>query len=141
MNIKYKKLQLKKKKVVVHRDEIRTKKNKEALLEAMTKHRGLITQACKEADLARTTFYTYYKEDVDFKAKVDDMDELVLDFAEGKLFENIDDGDTTAQIFLLKCKGKRRGYIEKSIIGISKEKENLLSDEEMASVADNLDGS
>jgi len=140
MKLKYGKVQLKKKSPAKKREEIRTRENKAALLKAMTRHRGLITQSCAELGMSRNTFYTYYKNDADFKAQVDQIDELVLDFAEGKLFESIDDGDTTANIFLLKCKGKKRGYIEKQIIGISKEKENLLSDEEMASVADTLDG-
>lgn len=42
--------------------------------------------------------------------------ESVLDIAESKLIENIQDNDNTAIIFYLKTKGKNRGYIERTQI-------------------------
>lgn len=40
--------------------------------------------------------------------------ETLTDFAESKLYELIQAGDKTSIIFYLKCKGKSRGYIERS---------------------------
>jgi hypothetical protein len=40
-------------------------------------------------------------------------EEIMLDFGEHKLMERIAKGDTLATMFLLKTKGKRRGYIER----------------------------
>ena len=37
----------------------------------------------------------------------------MLDFGEHKLMERVAKGDTLATMFLLKTKGKRRGYIER----------------------------
>ena len=45
---------------------------------------------------------------------LNDENEAMLDYAEAKLFQNIKDGDKTSLIFYLKCKGKERGYIERS---------------------------
>lgn len=39
--------------------------------------------------------------------------EATLDLAENKLFENINDNDTTSIIFYLKTQGRKRGYVEK----------------------------
>jgi hypothetical protein len=40
-------------------------------------------------------------------------EEIMLDFGEHKLMERVAKGDTLATMFLLKTKGKRRGYIER----------------------------
>src|SRR4051812_42832968 len=87
--------------------------NKKALLEALEKSLGVVTTACKTVGLDRGTFYRYYNEDADFKKEVDSIEDIALDFAESKLHKQIDKGDTTATIFYLKTKGKRRGYIER----------------------------
>ena len=64
---------------------------KKALLKALEKSMGIVTNACKIVGVDRTTFYRYYKEDEEFKEAVDSMDDYVLDFAESKLLENIKD--------------------------------------------------
>lgn len=51
-----------------------------------------------------------------FKKEVDDIQNIALDFAESQLHKQIQDGNTTATIFLLKTKGKKRGYIERQEI-------------------------
>lgn len=88
--------------------------HKKALLEALAKSLGVVTTACKAVKIDRGTFYRYYNEDPEFKAAVDDVENIALDFAESKLHNQIDKGDTTACIFYLKTKGKHRGYIEKT---------------------------
>jgi ACT domain-containing protein len=91
----------------------KTLHNKKALLEALDKSMGIVTTACKIVGVSRWTFYEYYKTDADFKEKVDDISNLVLDFAESKLHKAIETGNITAIIFYLKTKGKDRGYVER----------------------------
>ena len=68
--------------------------------------------ACKMVDVSRDTYYTYYREDPDFKKQCDDCSEIALDFAESKLHKQIEDGVPVSTTFFLKTKGKNRGYIE-----------------------------
>ena len=91
------------------------------LLEALEKSLGIVTTACKIVGCARSTFYKYYKDDQDFKASVDELENLTLDFVESKLHKQIENDNTTATIFYLKTKGKKRGYIERKEVEMTAE--------------------
>lgn len=94
-------------------EQERTTVTKKALVQAMQKCLGVVTQACKMVDVSRDTYYTYYREDPDFKKQCDDCSEIALDFAESKLHKQIEENVPTSTIFFLKTKGKSRGYIER----------------------------
>tara|TARA_R110000824_G_C14751059_1_gene628603 strand:+ start:194 stop:547 length:354 start_codon:yes stop_codon:yes gene_type:complete len=94
----------------------KTEHHKKALIEALEKSLGVVTTACKSLGVGRTTFYGWLKEDEEFAEKVNDIQNIALDFVESKLFENIRDGKTSEMIFYLKTKGKSRGYIERQEI-------------------------
>lgn len=106
--------------------------NKKKILEALEISKGIVTDACKSIDLPRSTYYTWLSNDEEFKLAVDEIQDVAIDFVEGKLMEKIN-GVTvqtynskgepviydqapsdTAIIFFLKTKGKKRGYIEKT---------------------------
>ncbi|NMC75894.1 MAG: hypothetical protein GYA60_01145 [Candidatus Methanofastidiosa archaeon] len=91
----------------------RTDRHKKAMIEALNKNLGVITLACKEVGICRQTHYDWYKEDEKYRKAVDDVENIALDFAESMLHRRIKEGDTTAIIFYLKTKGKKRGYIER----------------------------
>lgn len=95
-------------------NKIQQKKN--ALIEALTQTLGVVTSACKIAGIDRTMFYDYYNSDEKFAQKVRDIQEVAVDFAESKLYEQIKDNNTTATIFYLKTRGKHRGYVERQEI-------------------------
>lgn len=86
--------------------------NKKALLEALEKCYGNISQACLEAGVSRQTFYNY-KDDPEFAKAIEEVNESAIDHVEGKLFNRIDEKDTTAIIFFLKTRAKKRGYVER----------------------------
>jgi hypothetical protein len=85
---------------------------KKDLIQSLEKALGVVTVACKSAGVDRSTFYRYYKEDDEFRAAVDGIGEVALDYADSQLHKQIKEGSTAATIFYLKTKGKRRGYIE-----------------------------
>lgn len=90
----------------------KTEHHKKALLEALEKSLGVVTTACKIAGVGRTTYYEWYKEDSDFRNKVDDLQNVALDFAESQLHKQIADNSTPATIFYLKTKGKKEGMLK-----------------------------
>ena len=93
-----------------------TRLKKEALLEALEKNMGIVTQSCKQLDIGRQTYYDWINEDEEFKRRVEGLKNVALDFAESKLMGQIDEGNTTSIIFFLKCKGRERGYVERQDI-------------------------
>ena len=89
---------------------------KESVLKALEQSLGVVNMACKKADVPRSTFYKWMKEDDDFAQQVQDIDNIALDFVESQLHRQIADNSTAATIFYLKTKGKKRGYIERQEI-------------------------
>ena len=89
---------------------------KEAFLEALEKSMGIVSQATKKIGIDRTTPYRWMKEDTEFEDKVMEIQNVVGDFAETKLYELVNDGVPSAVIFLCKTKFKNRGYVERQEI-------------------------
>ena len=92
---------------------IKIGQTKTRLIEAMEKSLGVVTTACRIAEVSRDTFYRYYQEDPEFKQSIDNIENVVLDFVESQLHKQIKEGNTSSTIFYLKTKGKKRGYIER----------------------------
>jgi hypothetical protein len=91
-----------------------TNPKKEAMLKALEESLGVVTMAAKKIGIDRRTHYLWMNTDEDYKAAVEDLQDVVLDFAESRLHKLVEKGDTASTIFLLKTKGKRRGYIERT---------------------------
>lgn len=98
---------------------------KEAILKALESSLGVVTTACKKTEIPRSTFYKWLKEDEDFAEKVKDIENVSLDFAESKLFEQMADNNTSATIFYLKTKGRKRGYWEKQQMDMTTDDEPI----------------
>lgn len=74
-----------------------------------------ITNACKKAGVSRRVFYDWKKADPEFAAEVEQiMNEEFPDFVEDALKRQIQQGDTKAIIFALKCKCRDRGWVERT---------------------------
>jgi len=121
--------------------------NKKVLLVALEKSLGVVATACKAAGIARSSYYRWMQEDAAFKAAVEELTEVSLDFGESqlhklmngyhlpdvKVFFNKEDPDNpivlpiqkhfgpdaAAVIFFLKTKGKKRGYVLSKAIDVT----------------------
>jgi hypothetical protein len=112
------------------REPLEIRKNKiqqvkKALLEAMQKSYGVVSTACKMANLDRTTFYNHYNDDPEFKKACDECSEIALDEVEMALYKQIESGVPSSTIFYLKTKGRKRGYKEESPFAFGNQAPNL----------------
>jgi hypothetical protein len=97
----------------------KTEQHKRAMLDALEKSLGVVTAACKAVGIGRTTHYLWMQEDAEYRAAVEGLSDVALDFAESQLHKQIKDGNSTATIFFLKTKGKKRGYIERQEVEVA----------------------
>lgn len=108
---------------------------KTKLIRLYEKHFGNITLACKEAKISRQLFYYYKKTDVNFENALNQikLDDLIVDLAEEALIRLIKKGNVAAILFVLKTKGKSRGYSQDFIFEQSSNKIDfsVLSQEEL----------
>jgi hypothetical protein len=95
---------------------------KKGMLDTLEKSLGVVTSACKDVGISRDTHYRWMKEDSDYNEAVNSIEGIAIDFAESSLHRQIRDGITSATIFYLKCKGRKRGYIEKQEFAIETSK-------------------
>lgn len=86
---------------------------KKRMIEALEKSLGIVTTACKSTGIHRSTHYEWIIKDEAYKSEVESISEITLDFAESQLHKQINEGNTSATIFYLKTKGKKRGYVER----------------------------
>lgn len=84
------------------------------IVEVYTKNGCNISNTCKALKISRQTFYEWKRKDENLNQMLEEAEEAMIDFAESKLIEHIDNGDVTSLIFFLKTKGKKRGYVEKT---------------------------
>lgn len=75
---------------------------------------GNVSATCHALNISRTQFYRMKNESEELAEMLGDVDESLIDFAESKLMEHIQEGDTQTLMFFLKTKGKKRGYVEKT---------------------------
>jgi hypothetical protein len=92
---------------------------KKATVKALEQSLGVVSVACRAVGISRDTHYRWLKEDEGYKAEVEALAEVALDFAESSLHKLIQEGVPSATIFYLKTKGKRRGYVETQDIHVT----------------------
>ncbi len=82
-------------------------------LECLKEAGGMATVAADNAGINFATYRRWVNSDPEFAEAVEEPQERTTDYVESKLLQRIEDGDTTAMIFYLKTKGRKRGWSEK----------------------------
>jgi ACT domain-containing protein len=98
---------------------------KKMLIESLENSLGIVSTACTKVNISRSSFYKWYKEDEEFRKKVDEIDSVKLDFVESQLFKNIQNLKEKSIIFYLQHKGHKRGYIQKQNINLTSNEEKI----------------
>lgn len=103
----------------VHKLTAAKKQKQKIFIASFIKHRCMVTSTCEDCGIAVKTYYEWIKEE-EFADAINDSIEKLQDRIENVLYEKIEkEKDTTALIFYLKTKGKKRGYIEKQQLDVN----------------------
>ena len=73
---------------------------KKATVKALEQSLGVVSVACRAVGISRDTHYRWLKEDEGYKAEVEALAEVALDFAESSLHKLIQDGCTLGYYLL-----------------------------------------
>lgn len=85
-------------------------------LHAYEKTCGNVSASCEYAGISRQTYYRWIRSPTRtnqrFRSKIENLraKDRLVDLVESRLIQKINDGDTTAIIFVLKAKGRERGW-------------------------------
>jgi hypothetical protein len=88
-------------------------KRQKTFLAALDKNLGNVSDAAAKTGISRDCHYFWKEKSQRYCEELKLITERVLDFTESSLHKQIQDGNTAATIFKLKCLGKSRGYIER----------------------------
>lgn len=94
------------------RDLPALKGKKRAMFIELIASLGLVTKSAEKVGISRRTHAYWLNSDPVYKAWVEELPEIKLDFYEEALNRLVNDGNVTAVIFALKTQGRGRGYIE-----------------------------
>lgn len=82
--------------------------------DALTQAKGFVSVAARNLGCADNTVRNYIERYAVCKQAVTDAREAMIDYAEGKLYQNIQNNDTVSILFFLKTQAKQRGYVERT---------------------------
>jgi hypothetical protein len=95
-----------------------------SFIQAMKDNLGIISKAADDIGMHRNTHYHWLKTSPKYAEEITAIVEDCIDVVENALMNNILAGDVASIIFYLKTKGKKRGFVEKSEIGVTDKEGN-----------------
>ena len=96
------------------------KEKKKLFLEAYEESKGMMTTSCMRVGLTKDTVIAWRKKDKKFDEAITAIQEKNKEWVEGKLMTLVENNNTAAIMFYLKCKG---GYQEKQKIELEQKGE------------------
>lgn len=101
----------------------------EQMVDALNTTKGLVYLAAEKLGCAPSTIYRRAQESETVGEKIRRERGRMVDLAEAKLWQQINDGNTTAILFFLKTQAKDRGYIERSeVVNIPADIQDILKE-------------
>ncbi len=91
---------------------------KREILKAVKDSGGFVTEIARRLDCDVSTVHRWKRKDDDIYDAIEEEREATLDLAEKKLIDKIRAGNLSAIIFYLKTQGRKRGYGDRTDIGI-----------------------
>jgi hypothetical protein len=85
----------------------------EQIANALTETKGMVYIAAKKLGCSHQTIYNYILRHPTVRIAKENAEGEVLDMAELTVFKAIQNGESWAVTFVLKTKGKNRGYVER----------------------------
>lgn len=118
----------------------RVAESKRVFLEALSNAGGIVSSACKAADISRVTFYKWLHDDEEFAEKVTDIKELQKDFCEALILKQMKEGNTKMIIFYATTQMKDRGYsVRSEVVDKTPYRPKELTVEELAAFRNDLE--
>ena len=111
----------------------------ETVVKAYEKSAGNLSLCAKAIGIDRRTLDRWRKKYPELDTMMRDVEESLIDLCESRLMQAVNDGNLTAIIFLLKTKGKSRGYIEGQIINANINTNKSMTQEEAVDFLKNLE--
>lgn len=90
--------------------------NLQRTIEAIHSNGGFVSDVANALGVNRKTIWEWRQKHKAVDEAFTDARETKLDLAENRLMKAVDNGESWAVCFFLKCQGKSRGYIEKQEI-------------------------
>jgi hypothetical protein len=90
----------------------RPRYNKKIVLEALKAANGFRAAAAVRLGCSVVTVDNYIKRFPEIRQEIENIRDSYVDLAESSLLEQVKEKNTQATIFLLKCLGKKRGWID-----------------------------
>lgn len=81
--------------------------------QALLAHYGNVSAAARALEVDHSTLWNRIKRSERLRIAREEAEEIALDIAEASLLEAVKQGEAWAVCFLLKTRGKKRGYVER----------------------------